>query len=153
MKYLSIYVALISINLILTSSCNNAKTNDLLIKQQFKIDSLTELANNLSMQNNEANLKIDSLEKVNHKNKIKNDATASNKQTGSENDAIAAIIYQLEMYHPDVKYTNIRAVKKTDGTIDVIVDIPDVFNSHKYYNVSTFSNGTYRINDEWGIVF
>lgn len=66
--------------------------------------------------------------------------------------AIEAIKYCLKMYKPSLKYTEIRGMEKTDGTIDVIVD----YNWHgssenTYYNVSVYRDGTFRVNSSRGL--
>ena len=99
---------------------------------------------------------------------IKNDSTASPKQSNSnstkgddqqtvkaanEQTAIEAIKYCLKMYVPDLKYTNIRSVPQSDGTVDVIIDykILEDMDEHTYYNVSVYSNNEFKVNSCRGI--
>lgn len=85
------------------------------------------------------------------KNKTINEKSEISIPTGNEESAINAIKYMLKMYHPEVKYSAIRTVKQSDATVDVILDIPGEDNYHKYYNVSTFSDGSSSINKDWGL--
>ena len=60
----------------------------------------------------------------------------------NEQRAIQAVEYCLRMYKPDLKYDKIRAVPKSDGTIDVIIDYKYITGiEHTYYNVSVYKNG------------
>lgn len=66
----------------------------------------------------------------------------------NEQKAIQAVEYCLKMYKPDLKYDNIRAVPKSDGTIDVIIDYKWISGiEHTYYNVSIYKSGECRVND------
>ena len=69
-------------------------------------------------------------------------------QMGKEETAVEAIKYCLKMYLPDLKYSNIRSVPQSDGTIDVIIDYKDIagFAEHTYYNVSVYSNNEFKVN-------
>ena len=125
------------------SSCNDYKTK--IVAQESSIDSLKKI--NVSLKT-EIEIKDEKIRTLTEKT-----------STANEKSAIEAIKYELKMYNPDVRYTSIRTVKKSDGTIDVILDIPMVVggevvqHEHKYYNVSTFSDGSYKINKDWGLVF
>lgn len=68
-------------------------------------------------------------------------------KTAKEQTALEAIKYCLEMYVPDLKYTNIRSVPQSDGSIDVIIDY-DLYGStgHTYYNVTVYSNKEFKVN-------
>ena len=70
-------------------------------------------------------------------------------QMGKEETAVEAIKYCLKMYVPDLKYSNIRSVPQSDGTIDVIIDFKEKYTGnteHTYYNVSVYSNNEFRVN-------
>lgn len=137
---------------ILFTGCNNDSCNDScndkgeIIAKKATIDSLNQINFNLKAEIKIKQGDIETLEQQIRTLKTKT-------STADEKAAIEAIKYELKMYHPDVEYSAIRTVRKSDGTVDVILDIPDVFNSHKYYNVSTFSDGSYKINKDWGLVF
>ena len=118
-------------------SCNSDKV----VEQQEIIDSLRQA--NLDLQNK--------LPKEN-RNKLDLDEILSNIPNGYQEAAIKAVKYQLKMYYPTIKYSDIRAVVKTDKTVDVIVDVIDQGETnHAYYNISTFDNKTFTINKEWGL--
>ena len=56
------------------------------------------------------------------------------------------------MYVPDLKYTNIRSVPKSDGTVDVIIDYKWVGSEeHTYYNVTVYSNNEFKVNSCYGL--
>ena len=129
---------------LLFTGCYNDKGE--IIAQKATIDSLIQININLKA---EIELKQGNIEALEQQIRT----LKTNTSTANEKAAIDAIKYELKMYHPDVDYSAIRTVRKSDGIVDVILDIPDVFNSHKYYNVSTFSDGSYKINKEWGLVF
>ena len=63
-----------------------------------------------------------------------------------------AIQYCLKMYVPDLKYTNIRSVPQSDGTVDVVIDYDwNGLAEHTYYNVTVFSNKEFKVNSYSGI--
>jgi len=103
----------------------------------------------------QANIELQNKLPDEKRDKLDIDKILSKLPNGNKDAAIKAIKYQLAMYHPEVKYSSIRTVLKTNKTTDVILDIPDEIlgAQHKYYNVSTFDDGTYIINNEWGVVF
>ena len=129
------------------SSCEDYKGQ--IVKQQTTNDSLQAANEELVNIKISLELKVSELEDDIYTIRKKYEKSS----TGNQQAAIAAIKYQLKMYHPDVRYSDIRAVSKSDGSIDIILDIIDHFNSNKYYNVTTYSDGSYRINKQWGAVF
>ena len=69
-----------------------------------------------------------------------------------EQTAMEAIKYCLKMYVPDLKYTNIRSVPQTDGTVDVVIDYEWIGQTeHTYYNVTVYSNKEFKVNSLSGI--
>ena len=85
---------------------------------------------------------------ANSKAKNSDDAqTAPAAKAGKEQLAIDAVKYCLKMYEPDLKYTAIRSVPKSDGTVDVIIDYEYIGSTeHTYYNVSVYSNNEFMVN-------
>lgn len=87
--------------------------------------------------------------------KAKNDSKKSAKTATEvkEQVAIDAIKYCLKMYEPDLKYTNIRSVPKSDGTVDVIIDykLYGRLDEHTYYNVTVYSNNEFKVNSRRGL--
>lgn len=78
-----------------------------------------------------------------------NRGTVKTAQKNNEEVAVEAIKYCLKMYVPDLKYTNIRSVPKSDGTVDVIIDFKEKYTGnieHTYYNVTVYSNKEFRVN-------
>lgn len=68
-------------------------------------------------------------------------------KTSSEQTAVEAIKYCLKMYVPDLKYTNIRSVPKSDGTVDVVIDYHYLGSTeHTYYNVTVYSDKEFKVN-------
>ena len=76
----------------------------------------------------------------------------SNTLKTDKQQAIEAIRYCLRMYTPSLKYTAIRGMEKPDGTADVIIDY-DKYGSpyHTYYNVSTYEDGQFQVNEIDGL--
>lgn len=148
MKKIFLLLTLILSHIII--SCND-KTQ--LTSKQLIIDSLKYENASLVDELNQKKSYIEKLKiEMNDLSlKTQNNEKSSLQSTGDENAAILAIKYMLKMYHPEVKYSNIRTVKKYDATIDVILDIPGQENYHKYYNVSTFQDGSNTINSDWGL--
>jgi hypothetical protein len=73
--------------------------------------------------------------------------TAPAEKSRKEQPAINAIEYCLKMYEPDLKYTAIRSVPKSDGTVDVIIDYTYMGSvEHTYYNVTVYSNKEFKVN-------
>lgn len=150
---------LISFLLIFLVSCKDESQLNKIIEQQTLIEQLKLENKTLAAEVDKLNSKLaDDIQSSNslRKNNFENNTVKTKTETTSQKQAIDAIKYHLEMYHSGVNYQNVKAVTKSDGTIDIIVDIPSkVFpeNVHKkYYNVSTYSDDTYKINREWGIV-
>ena len=86
--------------------------------------------------------------------KVNNDGKKSAKTATEvkEQAAIDAIKYCLKMYEPDLKYTNIRSVPKSDGTVDVVIDYKWAgIEEHTYYNVTVYSNNEFKVNHYRGI--
>ena len=78
----------------------------------------------------------------------------TNKETkeGKEQLAVEAIKYCLKMYVPELNYTNIRSVPKSDGTIDVIIDYTLIGSvEHTYYNVTVYPNNEFKVNSCRGL--
>ncbi len=78
-----------------------------------------------------------------------NKSTVKTAQKNNEEVAVEAIKYCLKMYVPDLKYTNIRSVPQSDGTVDVIIDFKEKYTgnaTHTYYNVTVYSNKEFRVN-------
>ena len=70
----------------------------------------------------------------------------------AEKTAVEAIKYCLKMYVPDLKYTNIRSVPQTDGTLDVVIDYEWCGETkHTYYNVTVYSNKEFEVNSCSGV--
>lgn len=66
--------------------------------------------------------------------------------------AMDAIKYCLKMYEPDLKYTGIRSVPQSDGTIDVIIDYKYITSTeHTYYNVTVYSSNEFKVNSSQGL--
>ena len=64
-----------------------------------------------------------------------------------EQTAVEAIKYCLKMYVPDLKYTNIRSVPQSDGTVDVVIDYHYLGSTeHTYYNVTVYSDKEFKVN-------
>lgn len=56
------------------------------------------------------------------------------------------------MYEPDLKYTNIRSVPQSDGTVDVVIDYKWAgIEEHTYYNVTVYSNNEFKVNSRHGV--
>ena len=74
-------------------------------------------------------------------------------KSSAEQTALEAIKYCLKMYVPDFKYTNIRSVPQSDGTVDVVVDYKSKYSEveHTYYNVTVYSNKEFKVNSCNGI--
>ena len=69
-----------------------------------------------------------------------------------EQTAVEAIKYCLKMYVPDLKYTNIRSVPQSDGTVDVVIDYHYLGSTeHTYYNVTIYSNKEFKVNSCYGL--
>lgn len=86
--------------------------------------------------------------------KAKNDGKKSAKTATEvkEQAAIDAIKYCLKMYEPDLKYTNIRSVPQSDGTVDVVIDYKWAgIEEHTYYNVTVYSNNEFKVNSRRGL--
>lgn len=87
---------------------------------------------------------------------VESSKTNDNKQqtvkSSAEKTAVEAIQYCLKMYVPDLKYTNIRSVPQSDGTVDVVIDYDsNGLAEHTYYNVTVFSNKEFKVNSYSGI--
>lgn len=82
--------------------------------------------------------------------KVNNDGKKSAKTATEvkEQAAIDAIKYCLKMYVPDFKYTYIRSVPQSDGTVDVVIDYKSRYSEveHAYYNVTVYSNKEFKVN-------
>jgi len=87
------------------------------------------------------------------KTNSENKSTIKTAQKSNEEVAVEAIQYCLKMYVPDLKYTNIRSVPKSDGTVDVVIDykLYGELNKHTYYNVTVYSNKEFKVNSCRGI--
>ena len=86
--------------------------------------------------------------------KVNNDGKKSAKTATEvkEQAAIDAIKYCLKMYEPDLKYTNIRSVPQSDGTVDVVIDYKWAgIEEHTYYNVTVYSNNEFKVNSRHGV--
>ncbi len=136
---------ILGLTIISLSSCKDYEGQ--ITQMEATISSLQNANNELSTIKVSLELKISELENEIYTLRKKH----AKSSTGDKQAAINAIKFQLKMYHPDVKYSDIRAVSKSDGSVDVILDIIDHFNSNKYYNVTTYSDGSYKINKEWGV--
>lgn len=111
--------------------CSN-NDEEMLIYQARKIDSLnlengynTKLIDSL----NQALLEFKTKEnEINKKKKPQ-----SLKGVTSPKKAISAIKHYMSMYHPDTEYLkeSIRTVKKSNGTVDVIIDV--VISTYEFY--------------------
>lgn len=84
---------------------------------------------------------------------VESSKTNDNKQqtvkSSAEKTAVEAIQYCLKMYVPDLKYTNIRSVPQSDGTVDVIIDYKEKYTGsveHTYYNVTVYSDKEFKVN-------
>ena len=87
---------------------------------------------------------------------VESSKTNDNKQqtvkSSAEKTAVEAIQYCLKMYVPDLKYTNIRSVPQSDGTVDVVIDYEWIGQTeHTYYNVTVYSNKEFKVNSLSGI--
>jgi hypothetical protein len=127
-------------------SCNSREEVLLNKELQTKIDSLIAIQNELIEDNKLLNSRVQELLQQRAEQDLEDDL----KPVGDVDKAVEAIVYHLKMYHPKVKYSDIRGVLKTDNTVDVIVDVNDNGSDQKYYTVATFSNSTYRIISEHG---
>jgi ABC-type multidrug transport system fused ATPase/permease subunit len=81
-------------------------------------------------------------------------STVKTAQKNNEEVAVEAIKYCLKMYVPDLKYTNIRSVPQSDGTVDVVIDYITKYSEvvyHTYYNVTVYSNKEFRVNSCSGV--
>ena len=151
-------ILFISIVVILFNSCSFFESSD---------------QRNLQEQINQLQQEVAVLQKTNGLTpsyEIKNDSIASsivsdssmknkgrkqtNKETkeGKEQLAVEAIKYCLKMYVPELNYTNIRSVPKSDGTIDVIIDYTLIGSvEHNYYNVTVYPNNEFKVNSCRGL--
>lgn len=83
-----------------------------------------------------------------------NETNGNGQQTvksSAEQTAVEAIKYCLKMYVPDFKYTNIRSVPQSDGTVDVVIDYDWYGMEHTYYNVTVYSNKEFKVNSCRGL--
>lgn len=83
-----------------------------------------------------------------------NKSTVKTAKKNNEEVAVEAIKYCLKMYVPDLKYTNIRSVPQSDGTVDVVIDYITKYSEvvyHTYYNVTVYSNKEFRVNSCSGV--
>jgi hypothetical protein len=140
------------------SSCKNDKENNKIIEQQALIENLKNENRVLQGEINKLRSEKEVSEPSSTNSSYTNIAYEQ-KNTGNQEQAKSAIRSYMESYHSGVEYDNIKAVNKTDGTVDIILDIithdgsDEIWlRNKKYFNVSTYFDETYRINREWGIV-
>lgn len=151
---------LICLFLLFSSSCHNVDDTRKIMQYQITIDSLKKANDGMQYQIQKLSNKIreeqaEKAEQAQKAEKAEQTRRKAHSPNGNINQAINAVKFDLKMYHPNLTYDNIRTVSKTDGTVDVLLDITNlgVFKNErdmKGYNVSTYDNGTYNINYDFG---
>jgi hypothetical protein len=150
---------LLLLSIIFFTSCKNNSEIQTIVEQQSEIEKL-------KTENQILQLEIEKLkaeENIKPNRAVNNNVSYEKRNTGNQNQAKSAIKNYMEMYHSGVEYDNLKAVNKTDGTVDIILDIITRYpngpeegeiwlRNKKYFNVSTFSDETYKINKEWGVM-
>jgi regulator of replication initiation timing len=150
---------LLLLSIIFFTSCKNNSEIQTIVEQQSEIEKL-------KTENQILHLEIEKLkteENIKPSRTAKNNVSYEKRNTGNQNQAKLAIKGYMEMYHSGKEYNNVKAVSKTDGTVDIIFDVITRYDdgpnkgsvwlrNKKYFNVSTFGDETYKINKEWGVM-
>ncbi|MCQ2286756.1 MAG: hypothetical protein MJZ76_07765 [Bacteroidales bacterium] len=140
------------------SSCisiGNKKIKDLETKVEQLQKDVAELQQ-ANRTNPQQQCDMDSTKVIFNTNTLKQEKSevleSANSINVDKQQAIKAIKYCLKMYQPSLKYTAIRATKKPNKTVDVIIDYYwHGSTEHTYYNVSLYENGEFKINDINGL--
>lgn len=110
---------LFTLSIIFFTSCKNNSEIQTIVQQQSEIEKL-------KTGNQILHLEIEKLkteENINRNRTVNNNVSYEKRNTGNQNQAKSAIKNYMEMYHSGTEYDNLKAVNKTDGTVDIIFDV------------------------------